>query len=66
MKIITQRQAAEKGLNKFYTGKTCKHGHLSERWTISGECVQCNVDRVYRRRREMTEILRSAQSQVVL
>ena len=61
MKIITQREAAERGMNKFYTGKVCKNGHKSERWTLSGECVQCNVDRVYRRRREMAEMMRIAQ-----
>lgn len=61
MKILTQREAAELGLNKFFTGKQCKNGHRSERWTISGECVQCNVERVYRRRKEMAELLKSAQ-----
>ncbi|WP_265578416.1 hypothetical protein [Rouxiella badensis] len=48
-------------MNKFYTGKQCKNGHKSERWTLSGECVQCNVERVYRRRREMAEMMRLAQ-----
>lgn len=61
MVILTQREAAQRGLNKFYTGKQCKHGHDSERWTISGECVQCNVERVYRRRKEMAQLLRAAQ-----
>ncbi|WP_210466970.1 hypothetical protein [Pantoea ananatis] len=61
MRIITQLEAARQGLNKYYTGKLCKKGHKSERWTISGECVQCNVERVYRRRREISELLKAAQ-----
>lgn len=32
MKIITRTEAATSGLKRYYTGKSCKHGHDSERW----------------------------------
>lgn len=41
--IITRQEAIKKKLTKYCTGKTCKHGHLSERYTVSGMCVQCCV-----------------------
>ncbi|MCO7360241.1 hypothetical protein [Enterobacter mori] len=37
MKRLTQREALEMGLARFYTGKKCIHGHDSERYTLSGE-----------------------------
>ena len=37
------RQAAElAGAKRYFTGKPCKHGHISERY-ISGACVECSV-----------------------
>ena len=29
------------GLVRYFTGLLCKHGHLSERWTYDGSCVDC-------------------------
>jgi ribosomal protein L44E len=41
MKKTTREQAASAGQNKFYTGRPCRVGHLTERWVISGSCVEC-------------------------
>jgi len=41
MKIISRKEAREEGLKKFYTGITCIHGHLSERWVSTGGCCEC-------------------------
>lgn len=60
MKIITQRQAIELGLTRFYTGRACVHGHDSERYSISGECVQCNHDRARRQAMMRSEKLKAA------
>lgn len=62
MKIITQMQAAKLGLNKFYTGRPCKHGHISERWTLNGACVQCNIERITRKRQQVKEMMKSARA----
>jgi 5-methylcytosine-specific restriction endonuclease McrA len=30
------------GLTRFFTGKPCKHGHISQRGTATGACITCN------------------------
>jgi hypothetical protein len=39
--IITREYARHNGLNKYFTGKPCKNGHLAERYTMSGTCQEC-------------------------
>lgn len=39
--IITRREAADRGLRHFYTGKPCKRGHDSRRYTATGGCMKC-------------------------
>ena len=41
MQIVSKKEAAEKGLISYYTGKPCKHGHLSERYVNGGGCISC-------------------------
>jgi hypothetical protein len=41
MDIITHKEARQLGLPKYFTGKPCKHGHISERYTLGGTCVTC-------------------------
>lgn len=55
MKRLTQREALEMGLARFYTGKKCIHGHDSERYTLSGECVKCNNERARRQQQLRSE-----------
>ena len=38
-------EAKEMGFQYFYTGKSCKHGHNSPRYTYGGSCVQCQRER---------------------
>ena len=33
--------ALEQGLNVYFTGKTCKNGHLSTRYVNSRRCLEC-------------------------
>lgn len=40
MQIITRKEALELGLKKYFTGKPCKHGHISER-RVGGDCIGC-------------------------
>lgn len=42
--------AKARGLTKYNTGKPCKNGHLSERYTRCGHCVVCTLDRIARLR----------------
>ena len=41
MEIITRKEAKEKGLTRYFTGKPCAHGHISERYVSSNCCVAC-------------------------
>lgn len=38
---ITRKEATAAGMKRYYTGKPCKHGHVSERQTSNGTCVEC-------------------------
>jgi hypothetical protein len=38
---ITRGEARSAGRTRYFTGKPCPHGHLSERLTVNGTCVTC-------------------------
>jgi hypothetical protein len=40
-KIITRAEAKVQGLQRYFTGKPCKRGHIVERRTSGGNCVIC-------------------------
>lgn len=37
----SRKQAVEAGESKYFTGKPCRNGHVSFRYTQSGTCVDC-------------------------
>ncbi len=39
-----RKEAIQKGLKRYFTGKPCKHGHIAERLVTSG-CVDCEEAR---------------------
>jgi hypothetical protein len=41
MKIITLKEAKEKKLKTYFTGKPCKHGHITKRLTATRTCCEC-------------------------
>ena len=41
MKIISRNAAKTEGLKRYFTGKPCKHGHISDRKVSSHNCVAC-------------------------
>jgi 5-methylcytosine-specific restriction endonuclease McrA len=41
--VVTRDEARAAGLKRFFTGKLCKHLHLSERKTANGACVACDL-----------------------
>lgn len=43
MKIISRAEAKAAGLQFFYTGIPCKHGHTSARYTNGGGCTTCHA-----------------------
>jgi hypothetical protein len=40
----TRKAALAAGDTRYFTGKTCKHGHISPRRAATGECLQCRAD----------------------
>jgi 5-methylcytosine-specific restriction endonuclease McrA len=43
-KITTRKQAKASGQKKYYTGRPCVNGHLSEKYTYNGMCLECGTD----------------------
>lgn len=43
--VISRKVAHVVGAKRFYTGKPCNQGHLSERYTSSGNCIECTTYR---------------------
>lgn len=43
--IISRAEAKQQGLKYYFTGKPCKHGHLSTRQIDS--CMCCECDRIW-------------------
>lgn len=41
VQIVTRRDAIASGLSRYFLGKPCRRGHLTERYTTSGLCVEC-------------------------
>jgi hypothetical protein len=44
--VVTRSEARWEGLDRYFTGKPCKHGHLSQRKTKDGVCTTCEATRV--------------------
>jgi hypothetical protein len=42
--IVTRAEALRQGLVRYFTGKPCKRGHISERFTNNGSCLNCQSD----------------------
>lgn len=41
MQIISRSEAKQQNLKHYFTGKSCKHGHDSERYVNDGKCCEC-------------------------
>lgn len=41
MEIISKKDAKNKELKRYFTGKSCKNGHIAERMVTNGDCVEC-------------------------
>lgn len=39
--VVLRKDAIDAGQLRYFTGEQCKHGHVSERWTMSGACIEC-------------------------
>lgn len=44
MQRISRQDAYLKGMKKFFTEKTCKRGHIAQRYVTTGVCVSCHSE----------------------
>ncbi len=44
---ISRSDAVKQGLTRYFTGKPCPYGHVSERMVSSYGCCECNTNRYY-------------------
>jgi len=42
--IISRDEARKRGLTRYFTGKECKRGHISERRCGNGYCLKCDSE----------------------
>lgn len=40
--LLSRSEARASDLKRYYTGKSCKHGHRAERFVSTGACCSCN------------------------
>lgn len=45
IEIISRKEAKERGLNRYFTGKPCKRGHITERQVSDRCCCECKAKR---------------------
>lgn len=45
-KIITWSEARNLGLKRYFPGKPCSKGHLSEKWVLSKCCIACRKENI--------------------
>lgn len=43
--IFSRKDAIQRGAIRYFTGKPCKNGHISERYTKKSTCVDCDSER---------------------
>lgn len=41
MNVLNRTQALRGGLQRYFTGKPCPHGHVAERYVKTWQCVEC-------------------------
>lgn len=48
MNIVTLVEAKARGLHTYYTGRPCKHGHMTYRYVAGKVCAQCAKNKAKR------------------
>jgi len=60
MDYITKKQAIEQGLKKFFDGRPCRYGHVSEKYVKGGNCVKCVSEKAKKWQAKNPEKVREA------
>ena len=43
--VVSRLEPKKAGLKRYFTGRPCPHGHVSERWVSGTGCVECHKKR---------------------
>lgn len=54
----TMREARKLGYKRYYTGKPCKRGHVTERLSNNGYCLECHRQSTGKWRKENPDKVR--------
>lgn len=46
MELVSLKQARDLGLTRYFTGESCRHGHVAERLVSSRSCVVCTQNKL--------------------
>lgn len=57
MEVVSKKEARDLGLKKYFTGKMCKHGHVSHRYVSNGHCIKCTEKSNSEYRKENKELI---------
>lgn len=55
---MEKREAVEKNLVRYNTGRPCIRGHLSDRYTTTGACISCLHPKIHREKATKPESVR--------
>lgn len=61
--IISRKKARELGIDYYFTGKPCKRWHFFQRYSSTGQCVECHKEYVRQYQEENREHLREKKRQ---
>jgi hypothetical protein len=57
-RIVSLAEAKSKGLKRYFTGKPCVHGHISERRVSTLTCIECSLKETRARQAKNPELWR--------
>lgn len=59
-KLVSRKEAKSLGLKQYFTGKPCKYGHIDNRTTSNGVCMECSRIKALKRMRENPDARRKS------
>lgn len=60
LQITGREEAKNRNLTLYFTGEVCVNGHLSERYTKTGRCKKCSLERARSHRAKNPDCYRNA------
>jgi hypothetical protein len=60
MEVISREEARKQGLNKYFTNKPCKRGHISERYVSIQACIECHNEHMKKYYKEKPEYFKAS------